>query len=433
MQAIILAGGKGTRLGAISRDIPKPMTPIGGKPIIEHQIDLLKKYGINSIIITVGHQKEKLMNHLRDGHDFGVAIEYFEEEESLGTAGAIPLIVDKLQSQFLLLYGDVMMDLNLKKLLDFHNKKEADVTLVVHPNDHPYDSDLVEIDSSARVSNFISKPHPAGTIYKNLVNAGLYVFNKSATLYIPKGQKSDFGKDIFPQIVKNQKLFAYNTSEYLKDMGTPDRLAAVEEDYKSGKIQRRNHSLPQVAIFMDRDGVLNEDRPLIHKLEDMVLFNSTADAIKQINKSDYLSIVVTNQSVVARNLCTIEELEEIHKKLDTDLGEEGAKLDALYYCPYHPDKGYPEENPDYKKDHPWRKPKPGMLLQAAQDFNIDLQKSYMIGDRCSDIEAGKRAGTKTIGVRSGSTKEIEDCNPDFVFDNLKEATQFILERENQEI
>ncbi|MFT6865184.1 MAG: histidinol-phosphate phosphatase family protein [Cyclobacteriaceae bacterium] len=427
MQAIILAGGKGTRLKDLTDEIPKPMIPIGDKPIIEHQILLLKSHNITNIKIIINHLKDPLINYLGSGENWGVHLTYFEEEQPLGTAGAFPLFSQDLEETFLVLYGDVMMDMDLDRLLDFHYKNKADATLVVHPNDHPHDSDLLEIDEIGKITAFYSKPHLPNIYYKNLVNAGLYVFNKSVIDHLPGAVKGDFGKDIFPKWIKSLNIFGYNTPEYLKDMGTLDRLTKVNEDYASGKIAKKNLRNKQRAIFLDRDGVLNEDRNLIHKPEDLVLYPNAADAVRKINSSDYLSVVVTNQSVVARNLCTIEELEYIHKKIDTELGENAAKLDNLYYCPYHPEKGYPEENPAYKKEHPWRKPSPGMLLQAAEDFNIDLKRSYIIGDRQSDIQAGKNAGTLTASVRTGHGYKGATIEPDYTFRNVLEAVNFIID------
>lgn len=427
MQAVILAGGKGTRLKELTAEIPKPMVKVGDKPIIEHQVLLLKSYKVKNILIIVNHLKQPLIDHLGNGENFGVNITYFEENEPLGTSGAFPLFAERLEDTFLVVYGDVMFDMDIKRLSDFHTENKADATLVIHPNDHPHDSDLVETDANHRITAFHSKPHQSDSYKKNLVNAGVYVFSKSVIDHLPGAVKGDFGKDIFPQWIHSLKVYGYNTPEYLKDMGTLDRLAKVTNDLTSGKIARRNLKNKQAAIFLDRDGVINEDRHLIHKPEDLVLYPFAAASIKKINSSDYLSIVTTNQSVVARNLCTIEELEYIHKKLDSDLGAAGAKLDQLYYCPYHPDKGYPEENPLYKKEHPWRKPAPGMLLQGAADFNIDLSQSYMIGDRESDILAGKNAGCKTIAVRTGHGYRKATTNPHYIFRDLQAAVDFIVD------
>lgn len=427
MQAVILAGGKGTRLQELTAEVPKPMIRVGEWPIIEHQIRLLQRYGIQDILILVNHLRQPLMAYVGDGAQWGVNVSYFEEKEPLGTAGAFALIGDLLQETFLVLYGDVMLDMDFSRLIQYHNRQAADATLVVHPNDHPYDSDLLEVDGDQRIVAFHSKPHDPTIYYKNLVNAGVYLFQKKVLDFLPGPVKCDFGKDIFPCWVERLKLVGYNTSEYLKDMGTPDRLQKVSQDLASGKIARRNLSQPQSAIFLDRDGVINEERHLVCRTEDLILYPYSGAAIKKINQSEYLSVVVTNQSVVARNLCSIEELETIHKKLDTDLGQGGARLDALYYCPYHPDKGYPGENPLYKKEHPWRKPSPGMLLQAAEDFNIDLSRSYIIGDRETDVLAGKSVGATTIAVRSGYGYQGAHTVPDYWFADLQEAVQFILD------
>ncbi|MBC6409634.1 MAG: HAD-IIIA family hydrolase [Ekhidna sp.] len=430
-QAVILAGGKGTRLDKLTGQTPKPLIPIGGKTIMEHQLELLKENGIEKVLLTVGHLKEKIKELIGDGSQYGLEVSYFVEDHPLGSAGAFPLLKDRLHEHFFVLYGDVMMAVDLNRIACFHQHKGASATLVVHPNDHPHDSDLVECDSNSLIKAFHPKPHEKNKFYKNLVNAGLYLFNKKLVDFIPLRKSPDFGKNIFPSLAATQKLYAYNTSEYLKDMGTPERLQKVTEDYLSGRIARRKLTNKQKVIFLDRDGVLNEDRHLIRKTEDFVLYNFTSKAIKKINNSDFLVIVVTNQSVAARNLCTIEQLEEIHKKLDTELGKDGAKLDALYYCPYHPDKGYPEENPKYKREHPWRKPNPGMLLEASNRFNIDLEKSFMIGDRESDIQAGKNAGTQTMGVMTGHGLKNSTTEPHYTFENVLEAVDFILKEPYQ--
>ena len=175
-------------------------------------------------------------------------------------------------------------------------------------------------------------------------------------------------------------------------MATPERYKQVCNDVLTGKVARLNKKYAQAAVFLDRDGVLVKEVDLLCKPEQLELLEGAADAIRYINESGYLAVVVTNQPVIARNLCSIEELEFIHKKMETLLGFEHSYLDAIYYCPHHPDKGFPEERKEYKIKCTCRKPNPGMLLQAAQDLNINLKKSYMIGDRDSDIIAGQNAG-----------------------------------------
>lgn len=428
MQAVILAGGQGSRLKHFTTTVPKPMLLIGDKTVLEHQIILLRENGITDIIIIVNYLKESITSYFQDGKAWGLNITYFEEPEPLGTVGGIKAIEHLLTGDFLLLYGDVMMSMDLKRLISFHREKQSQGTLVLHPNDHPYDSDLVEIDGTSRITAFHPKPHDPNRYYRNLVNAGLYILSPVVLQHLEKGKKADFGRDIFPVIFQKVRLFGYNTSEYLKDMGTPDRLKKVTDDLVSGKIGRRNYKHRQSAVFLDRDGVLNEDTPWIASPEALTLYPFAPHAVKQLNHSDYLTIVATNQPVVARGLCTEDELRTIHNKLETKLGDENAFLDALYYCPHHPDKGFPGENILYKIDCDCRKPKPGMLLRAAKDFNIDLSSSYFIGDDERDIEAGKRAGVQTIGVATGKGLRTAKTLPDYFFNDLGEAADFILQQ-----
>jgi D,D-heptose 1,7-bisphosphate phosphatase len=406
---------------------------IGDKSILEHQIDLLKRYNINDIIIIVNHLKEMIIESFGDGEALGVNIQYLEEKQPLGTVGGIKKIEHLLTEDFIVFYSDIMINMNLQRFIKFHKDKNSICTLVLHPNDHPYDSDLIETDKDNRVIAVHPKPHEKGKYYKNLVNAGVYILSPLFLRYLEKGKKADFGRDIFPVIYKDIMMFGYNTFEYLKDTGTPERLEQVNADYKSGKINQLNFEKKQKAIFMDRDGVTNVEKDLIYRPEDMELFSFTAEAIREINNSDYLSVIVSNQSVIARNLCTIDELEYIHNKIETELGNEHSKLDAIYYCPHHPDKGYPEERSEYKIECECRKPRTGMFRQAASDFNIDLSKSWMIGDAERDVIAGKNAGCKTVGVMTGYGVKKTAVKPEFFFKNLLEASRFIVNEPYRDI
>ena len=403
--------------------------PVAGKPLLEYQIELCKRYGLSEVVLIVNHLKQHIMDHFQDGAKWGIDIRYFEEPSPLGTVGGIKEIEEELNEDFLVLYGDVMMDMNLERLYAFHTAHDSEATLVVHPNDHPYDSDLLEVDDNDRVVAFHSKPHAEGKRYHNLVNAAAYIFSPSLLDDLEKGVKADFGKDIFPKILDHRKVYAYNTTEYLKDMGTPDRLTKVTGDLESGKIARRNLSGPQKAIFLDRDGVLNYDTDLIHKTEDFTLYDYTAETLKRINRSDYLAIVTTNQSIIARGLTDLKGLGEIHKKMEWQLGEQRAYVDAIYFCPHHPDGGFPSEVKEYKIECDCRKPKPGMLLKAAKRFNIDLSQSFMIGDSERDAQAGNAAGVTTVGVRTGHGLKNAHFQPDFFVQDFKEAVDLIFSKE----
>jgi D,D-heptose 1,7-bisphosphate phosphatase len=321
----------------------------------------------------------------------------------------------------------VMINLDLLRFIRYHHEKSSHCTLVLHPNDHPYDSDLVETDAADKIVAFHAKPHDNGAWYHNLVNAGVYILSPQVFKFLEKGKKADFGRDVFPGIIGQLVMYGYQTSEYLKDMGTPDRLEKVRQDLESGRILRSNYENPQPAVFLDRDGVMNVERSYISKPEDLELYEFTPKAIRKLNQTGYLSVVVTNQSAIARNLCTEDEVNTIHKKMETELGGQKAWLDAVYYCPHHPDKGFPEENPQYKIECECRKPGIGLFKKAIAKFNIDPRISYMIGDSERDIQAGINARCTTIGVRTGYGIKKTNIFPDYMFANLAEAVDFIVE------
>ena len=402
--AVIMAGGKGSRLRSITNDeIPKPMVPVNGKPLLEYQVDKLKAYGIKKIVMIVGHLGEKIEDHFKDGKDFGVDIDYIFEKEPLGTAGAFYYLKDKIDTKdFLLIFGDVFFDLDFDRMEAFHFKNSALTTLLAHPNGHPYDSDLIQMDDNGKVVGFDSKHNVRGYWYDNMVNAGMYVINRELMDLVKEPIKTDFEKDILANQVKlGANIYAYHSPEYVKDVGTVDRINATVEELKSGLIQSKNLKNKQRAIFLDRDGTMNVSKGFISKADDLELIPGSIEAIKDINKSGALAIVITNQPVIARGECSFEELHNIHNKLKTLLGEKGAFVDDIFYCPHHPDKGFEGEVPELKFDCECRKPKTGMIDEAVKKYNIDLSKSYMVGDSTMDLELARNAGVKSVLVDTG--------------------------------
>lgn len=429
--AVIMAGGKGSRLRSITNDeIPKPMVPVDGKPLLEYQVEKLKTYGIKKIVMIVGHLGEKIVDHFKDGKNFGVEIDYIFEKEPLGTAGAFYYLKDKIDAKdFMLVFGDVFFDMDFDRMEDFHFKNSALTTLLAHPNGHPYDSDLIRTDDKGKVIGFDSKHNVRDYWYDNMVNAGMYIINRKLLDLVKEPVKTDFEKDILANQVKiGANIYAYHTPEYVKDVGTVDRINATVEELKSGLIQSKNLKNKQRAIFIDRDGTMNVSKGFISKADDLELIPGTIDAIKAINKSGALAIVITNQPVIARGECSFEELHNIHNKLKTLLGEKGAFVDDIFYCPHHPDKGFEGEVPELKFDCECRKPKTGMIDEAVKKYNIDLSKSYMVGDSTMDLETARNAGIKSVLVDTGfaGNDGKYDRNCDIEAKNLFDAVEKII-------
>lgn len=426
MKVVIMAGGKGTRISSVASDIPKPMVCIGSKPVLEHQILHLKEQGLTDIILITGHLGNVITDYFGDGSKWNVSITYFNEEEPLGTAGALYYFKDVLKEDFLLMNGDIMADINFSRFIRFHKEKAALATLLVHPNQHPYDSALIVSDKDGKVIRWIHKEEKRER-YKNQVNAGIHILSPVLIEKMETPRKLDLDRDILKPLVKDGRVYAYNSPEYVKDMGTPKRYQNVCEDYEKGKIAARNLSKAQKAVFLDRDGTLNEYVGFLSKPEQIKLIDGAAEAVKKINESGYLAIVVTNQPVIARGECSLEDLDEIHNQLETELGNRGAYLDDIFFCPHHPDRGFEGERPEYKTDCECRKPKPGLLYMAAEKYNVDLSASYMAGDSVRDVQAGLAAGCHTVflGEQSELSDAIQDVSvyPDllaFVEDTIEQ-------------
>ena len=481
MKAVIMAGGHGTRIRAVASDIPKPMIPVLGKPVLQYQIECLRENGITEIILVTGYLAESIHEYFGDGSAFGVQLTYFNEDSPMGTAGALHYLAEKLDEDFLLLMGDLMLSVDFGRFMAFHKETGSDVTLFVHPNSHPYDSDIIVTDTVGRLSDFTearcgigaaasgedraSDMHAAnaacaggknsdpdkreevrrslvteviskkadrtGLWYHNSVNAGIYAMKAKVAAVVPEPvAKVDLDKDIIRPLIAEGKVSAYHSTEYVKDMGTPERYEEVTEAVRSGLVEQRNLKSPQQCIFLDRDGTINVENGFIRHAEDMELLPGAAEAIRRINASRYLAVVVTNQPVIARGECSFEELDRIHKKMETLLGAKGAYIDALLYCPHHKDKGFAGEVADLKFPCACRKPAAGLVEQAAKELNIDLASSWMIGDMTQDIRCGHNAGLHTMLVKTGmggadgKYDDVAECTAS----DLGEAVSLILER-----
>lgn len=433
MKAVIMAGGRGTRISSVASDIPKPMIKIEGKPVLEHEIECLREQGFTDLIITVSHLGSVIMDYFGDGSRLGVSIQYFSEKMPLGNAGALFKLRNELDKDFLLLNADAIFNVDFSRFVDYHKRKGALVTLFTHPNSHPYDSGVLIANENGAVEQWLSKEDIRPKWYQNRVNAGLHVIDPAVldmtgidpetvgTEIGGKIVKVDLDRQILKLLCGTGKMFCYDSPEYVKDMGTPDRYEAVCRDFAAGRVTTKNLKHKQKAIFLDRDGTINKYVGFLRNIDEFELLPGVAEAVKKINASGYLAIVVTNQPVIARGEVTVSELQMIHNKMETLLGNDGAYIDAIYYCPHHPHRGYPGEVESLKIDCACRKPKPGMLFRAAEEFNIDLTQSWMIGDGENDVKAGKAAGCRTALIGA------DNYSQDMVASSLLQAVNQIID------
>ncbi|MGV8141879.1 MAG: HAD-IIIA family hydrolase [Candidatus Woesearchaeota archaeon] len=420
VKTIIIAGGKGTRLSQLTSDMPKPMINIKSRPLLYHVMHNAQKYGFNDFIFKTGYLSNKIEEFFGDGSEFDCKIEYFIEKEPLGTAGGLNHLKDS-KSIFIILYGDVLLNFNLHKMLDFHLKNNSQATLAIHHSDHPEDSDVVVVDNESRIKKMIHKP--GNKEHGSITNAALYILNPECFGHIPESGKFDFGKEILPRIIDSGlRVYGYMSEEYMKDVGTMQRYAEVNDDIEEGKVFNKVE-----AVFLDRDGIINEEVDLLHKIEDFRLIEGVTDAIRTFNDSNIPAIVVTNQPVIARNLCDESDVEKIHEYMKNELRKGGAYLEYVYYCPHHPEKNHPGSNPKYRIECECRKPKTGMLMQAKKKFGLNLKNCFMIGDTTTDIKTGTDAGCRTILIKTRykGKDNKHDIKPEYEFDTLMDAAEFI--------
>ena len=429
-QAVILAGGKGTRLAERLRGRPKPLVEVDGIPLLERQIQNLAHHGVDDVVVLVNHAADQIQTFF-DERQFAGRVRLIDDGAPRGTAGAVLACLDQLADRFLVVYGDTLFDIDVDHMQAFHQAAGAAATLLLHPNDHPADSDLVELDPSGQIRAFHPYPHPDGAELRNLVNAAFYILEKAALQPWRKFRTpSDFAKDLFPEMLAGgARLEGYVSYEYIKDLGTPRRLDKVERHLREGVVSRASRAEPQKAVFIDRDGTLNRLEGYIREPQALELLPGAAEAVRRLNDAEFRVVVVTNQPVIARGECTVEGLRNIHDRLETRLGEEGAYLDAIYYCPHHPDSGFPGEVKALKIACDCRKPAGGLLREAIGDMNIRPEQSWMVGDSTSDIMAAQSLSLKSILVRSGEggADGKHFAIPDFTLPGISEAAEFITE------
>lgn len=436
MHAAIIAGGLGTRAAGMTGDrIPKALLPVAGVPIILRQMRVLRREGVTRLSVLAGHLGEALRGAVEpEAAALDLAVQFIIEPKPLGTAGCLTALAPDVEN-VLLVYGHMLFDIALAPLQEFHRCKQAILTVVAHPNDHPGDSDLI-VERDGRVREILSHGRPRAHDYRNLVPAGLYLASPAFLAELEPNAKADMIDDVLPRLIAaGAPIAAYNTPEYLRDVGSPAPHALAETDLRAGRVEALNRAHARPALFLDCDGVLNDETgaPGIVSPEEVKLVAGAAHALERARAAGLLTVAVTNRPQVARGLVTFDGLDQILGRLEALLAAEGGVLDRIYACPHHPEGGYPGEVAALKIRCECRKPGTLLLRQALADLPIDRSRSVLVGDSLRDIGAARRMGLWAYGVRTGygcrdhARYRRETGAPpvaDLMFETVAEAVDF---------
>ena len=389
-QLVLLAGGLGSRLGKLTSQIPKPLIRIGKKSIIEIVIEHYLEQGIKKIVVLVGYKKEKIIKVLKKKF-FDINISFIKEKKLLGTGGALRLARKKLDKEFFLANSDTYFKVNLKKIKKLVNKKKFVIVL-----------SLIKASTKGKLSNLRLKKSKVFFSKKNinLKNAGVYYINKKIIKYIKK-RDSSLEEDVISRLIKKGYVIGkkFPNNNFI-DIGTKKDLNLAK---KLIPLWQKNK-----VVFFDRDGVLNKDTGYVHKSKDFIWLNGAKKAIKYLNNNNYKIIIITNQSGIGRGYYKEKNVVALHQWINKDLKKIKAKIDDFYFCPFHYKNGIGK----YKKRSFDRKPNPGMIFKAIKKWNVNKERSFMIGDSLNDKIAAKRANIKFFYKKNYSLlKQIKEILP----------------------
>tara|TARA_B100000579_G_scaffold437994_2_gene470656 strand:- start:841 stop:2028 length:1188 start_codon:yes stop_codon:yes gene_type:complete len=374
-QAVILAGGLGTRLRPYTDKFPKPMVEINGKPFIDYLLDYLSNQNIKNIIILSGYKSEILERHIGNGSKFGVEVTFSKLSSNAQTSERIFNCIDELNNEFFLMYCDNFAPLNLDDVSNNFFKEDKSAQITVYSNKfHMTRNNLVY--KKNRLTKY-DKSRTSNDL--NGVNIGFMILKKSI-VHLLKNKIQEFETVIFPELIKNNQINCYVTDHKYYSIGHFDRLSATEKYFSRNKF-----------IFLDRDGVLNEKMPkakYVTNWKEWKWRKGSLEALKRLKDLNYKIIIISNQPGIARGVMTQKDLDEIHSNMINDVKGSGGEIESIYVCKCNWDDGCD-----------CRKPKPGMIFNAQFDYDINLSKTYFLGDDERDMEAAKSAGCKQFLIR----------------------------------
>lgn len=389
-QAVILVGGRGTRLGPLTDDTPKPLLPVGGRPFLGYLVDELARQGFDDILLLAGYRGDRMDRFCAEMQRPGLRLRCMTEQEPAGTGGALRLAADLLETQFLLLNGDTLFDINLNDLATPPLPTDGGVLARMA---------LRRVPDTARYGTIVLKDgrvaamHEKGRAGEELINGGIYLLDRRAVDRLPPLPTS-IETDLFPRLAAEGAVEGRVYDRFFLDIGVPDDFALAQSAIPTSRRRR--------AAFFDRDGVLNEDIGFAHRPDQITWMPGAREAVKRLNDAGFLVFVVTNQAGVARGLYGEEHVRTLHDWMQQELRAVGAHVDAFYHCPHHPEHG----EPPYRIDCACRKPEPGMLLQAMAEWPVEPKGSFLIGDRDTDLQAAQRAGIEGTLYRGGDLDAV---------------------------
>ncbi len=377
-QCVILVGGKGSRLGALTKETPKPLLPVGGRPFLSYLIQEAARHNFRRVLLLAGFKAEAFapeLTTLREAAPDAIDLTVLVEPEQLGTGGALRFAADHLDEQFLLFNGDSFFDINLLDLTAQPMGTGGLGRLALKRQQDVSRYGAVELDGEY-VRKFLEK-NPAGGA--GLINGGVYWLSRAVLDHIATGFVS-LETDVLPKLASDGRLFGTAYDRFMLDIGLPDTLEQAQSTVPA--------QMRRPAIFLDRDGVLNRDVEYAHRPDQIVWVDGAIKAVKTFNDAGYYVFVVTNQAGVARGFYSEADVQALHGWMAGELARHGAHVDAFIYCPHHPDGVVPE----YTKVSSHRKPGPGMILDLLEAWPVQKDRSFLIGDNASDIEAAQAAG-----------------------------------------
>ncbi|RPG17995.1 MAG: HAD-IIIA family hydrolase [Pelagibacteraceae bacterium TMED124] len=406
-QAVITLGGKGTRLKSITKNIPKALFPIEGKSTLERSIENLSSQGLKKILLLLGNQSEAFIKNIPFlEKTYHIEIDFFIEKEIMGECGSLYLIKEKLEDYFIFLNGDLIFSIDLERLINFHFYSGRLTTLVLHTSSHPYDSDTAQIDYTNGIVEYKFKDSKNENLNHHLGNAGIAILSKTSIIKISKNlllKEYNLFKSVFELFnLGRSGVGAYVTSEYIKDMGTPERFMQVKKNILSGLVQTKSYKHKQSCLFIDRDNTLNycKSNSYILDSKEIKLIEKNVEKIAKLSKNFSTVIIISNQPQISMSKCTFADVYSCMSKTINLALKKDLFIDRAYFCPHHQESGFPEEEKLLKINCFCRKPSPGLFFQAIYDNNIDINSSIMIGDSYVDKSAAKNVGIDFIKVNN---------------------------------